>query len=245
VLFAPDDPDFARYRAEPMDDLFFVELPNGQQKAMTLDELDAAYQAGAIDESTRVRPDEGEWSTLGDLLGGTEEIPDAPPITHPESLAPVAIHSPAAYAPTVNAQIPDLYDLDDEAQLKPSKKKFVFGALGAGAVVAVLAVVGITKLGGAGVVADTATKAAAAAAPPPAAVDPQPAETSTAPKLTDEQKKLLADQDKKRADADAKKRAERAEREAAKPHHGGGHRTKSSEPFVKGGSKYDPLNGSL
>src|SRR4051794_2868756 len=105
-------------------DFFFVQLPNGQHKAMSLDELDAAYQAGSIDEATPVRPDgASDWSTLGALVGG-DDVPDTspsitpPPVSQsyahepPNSLAPVAIWSQAALAPTVEAQPSSNLDID-------------------------------------------------------------------------------------------------------------------------------------
>jgi hypothetical protein len=243
-------------------DFFFVQLPNGQHKAMSLDELDAAYQAGAIDERTPVRPDgAGAWSTLGALLSASDDdVPDtSPSVTPPpyetaatpytpNSLAPVAVWSPAALAPTVNADLsPDL-DLDDlaaESALRPSKTKYVLGALGAVAAIAAVVGFGVARAAATDAASDLASapKAAAAAPPPPEETklpDPKPES-----RLTEEQKRLLAEQDKKHEADAAKKRAERAERasHAGSRHHH--RRGKSKDPFVKTGSKFDPLNGSL
>ena len=60
-------------------------------------------------------------------------------------------------------------------------------------------------------------------------------------KLTEEQRKKLEEAEKKRAEEAARKAAERA-KEAPAPQ---GPARKPTDPFVKGGDKYDPLNGSL
>jgi hypothetical protein len=244
--------------AEHDDELWFVELPDGRTRAMTLEELDGAYQAGEISETTRVRKDgSSEWSTLAVVAGLEEDdafaetIPSASPPSGPHSLSPQMISSPPPpvafeVAPTeqqraVHADFA-LDDVPDDA-LKKSKKPIVFGLVGIAAVAAIV-VVGLTRAG-----ADAAEKAlpaaaAAAAMAPPAAVDPTPAPaTAAAPKLNDDQRKALAEQDKKR-DAEnqrkAKDRAERASQQQVRRTRG-----KSNEPFVKGTSKYDPLNGAL
>ena len=84
-------------------DFFFVQLPNGQHKAMSLDELDEAYQAGSIDEGTPVRPDgASEWSTLGALVGGDDDVPDTSPALVPSYTPPpvVTSASPRLMLPT-------------------------------------------------------------------------------------------------------------------------------------------------
>ena len=58
-----------------MSDVWFVRTANGEAR-MTLDELDAAFQAGAINEQTQVREETSlQWSTLGALLGIESQPP--------------------------------------------------------------------------------------------------------------------------------------------------------------------------
>jgi hypothetical protein len=96
--------------------------------------------------------------------------------------------------------------------------------------------------------------APAAATPPPAAppaYEPPPSQPSTmtpivtkqeAPKLSDDAKKALMEADKSRA-------AKMQQQRAAQQSRGGGAAPsgprKKSDPFHKGGDKYDPLNASL
>lgn len=237
--------------AESLVDLWDVELPHGEIRTMTLDDLDAAYQAGEIEESTRVRRSGASgWSTLAIVAGLDDDTGPASevnvPVNGPHSLSPTAL-SVAPPPPQADATPrPPVADLDDvsERAFKKSKTGLVFGVLGAAAVVAVVAVFGSKALAKADA-AQEAAKAAAAAKEtwnPHAAMDLPPAEIEKArAKLTDEQRKRLEEADRKRAEEAARKAAERI-KNAPAPR---GHRTKSTEPFVKGGSKYDPLNGSL
>lgn len=238
--------------AEPLD-LWDVELPHGEIRTMTLDDLDAAYQAGEIEESTRVRrAGSAAWSTLAIVAGLDDDTGPASevnvPVSGPHSLSPTALSvaPPPPHADgTPRPPVADL-DLDDvsETAFKKSKSGLVFGVLGAAAVVAVVAVFGSKALAK----ADAAQEAAKAAAAvketwnPHAAMDLPPAEIEKArAKLTDEQRKRLEEADRKRAEEAARKAAERVKNAPAPRTH----RAKSTEPFVKGTSKYDPLNGSL
>jgi hypothetical protein len=248
--------------AELEDELWFVELPDGRTRAMSLEELDAAYQAGQIEESTRLRKDgETEWTTLAVVAGLGEDdadpfgatVPSAPPppvSTGPSSLAPYAL-SVASTPSMMPTPTPGPIMLDDDdvpyAAMQKSSKGLVFGLIGG-----VLVAVGVTvffvakaNAPSAEAVAKAMPVAAANAVPPPAAVDPPPAADSK-PKLSEDQRKLLAEQDKKREAENARKAKDRAERiqNNAGPSRRGP-RGKTSEPFVKGGSKFDPLNGNL
>jgi hypothetical protein len=80
--------------SESHDDLWFVQLADGAVRAYTLDELDAAFQAGAIDEATLVRHDaSNDWAPLGKVLAGSDGSDDAAPV------APVAMEASVEAAP--------------------------------------------------------------------------------------------------------------------------------------------------
>jgi hypothetical protein len=152
------------------EDLWFVQLSTGAVRAMTLDDLDAAYQSGTIDEDTLVRRDaEKAWMKLGDALGTSEPEP-----THTPSVRPVVME----------------FDADDFAPPVSSKKRVVVGLAVAAAAIA-LAVFGATKLAGAHAEVN-ASLANAVKAPELPPSDPQPAQKVT---LTEDQKKALADKD--------------------------------------------------
>jgi len=51
---------------------WLVQLASGDVRIMTLDELDAAFQSGTVDENTLVRHDGAKkWSKLADVLAET------------------------------------------------------------------------------------------------------------------------------------------------------------------------------
>jgi hypothetical protein len=80
---------------------------------------------------------------------------------------------------------------------------------------------------------------AAAATPPPEAVDPSTLEGSRARALTEDQKAKLAEADKAREAKEAQKKKDRPAPPARRAPH------EKSAPFVNGGNKFDPLNGAL
>jgi hypothetical protein len=237
-----------------------VEVGYGQIHTMTLDELDAAYQAGSIVETTRVREHGAmAWSTLA-VVAGLEESapPSAPSMNGPNSLAPTAV-SLAMPTPSTGFDLtpqPPAIDLDDldesnaARRLGRSKVPMILGGLGVVAVIG-LAAFAVPKALRA---ADANQAMKAAAASKATSFDPRSATGLTEDelsrmrqKLTDEQARRLEEADKRRAEETARKNAEAARKAAeaaAKqaPARKGG---KGSEPFVKGGSKFDPLNGSL
>lgn len=108
-----------------MQEIWHVRLPSGDVKPLSLDELDAAYEAGRIDLSTPVLPPAAfTWSTLGAVAG-------LDPEPMPVSIAPVA------YGPDLSVDLSG-EDLDDvPAELRPRRRgKRIFGVLVALAVVA-------------------------------------------------------------------------------------------------------------
>ena len=63
------------------EELWYVKLPNGDVHRVTIDQLDGAFQAGHIDESTMVlAAGASQWTKLGDIAGLDEEsAPDPQP----------------------------------------------------------------------------------------------------------------------------------------------------------------------
>ena len=87
------------------EELWYVKVADDDVHRMTLDQLDGAFQAGHIDESTMVlAADATKWARLGELLGlddategeAPEELPDPPP------QAVAAAQVSRAYAPPVH-----------------------------------------------------------------------------------------------------------------------------------------------
>lgn len=235
------------------DEIWFVQLEGGAVRALTLDELDEAYQAGTIDEATLVRRDDStRWHTLAAVLGG-EASEAHPPSTMHESMAslsPIATSvtdvMPASTPPVALDALdaPRATAIDDDDLTPPAfgagrKRAAVIGAV---AVVGVLGAVAFTavRMGG----PSDAFKAASLASklPVPAAPAAQPDQDQAAdagPRFSEEQRRALADLDKKREAEMAAKRSQRASAPGpSKP-------IKMGDPFKKGGSKFDPLNGSL
>lgn len=217
-------------------DLWRVQLSTGEIRAMSLDALDEAFQAGTIDESTPVLPPGAMgWTKLADAAGLEG---DAPPESNVPSVAPIAvsIREPAPMS------LEDLAaEADEEQAFKPKRRKGVIVGIG----------VAFLLVGGLGVAATRAaskniamttslvanTAKAAAAQPPPAAQDPNP--STAARTLTDEQKAKLAEADKARAAREEQKRKDRPPPPTRRSPR------EKSAPFSNGGNKFDPLNGSL
>jgi hypothetical protein len=226
-----------------------VQLLTGEVRVMSVDALDDAFQSGLITESTPVLPPgAAAWSKLADAAGLDAPAAD----NNVPSVAPMAVSVRDSGDATPYSQSPySLPDLDIDAMhdeaFKPKKGR-IFAVIG-------LAIVLVGGLGfaatKAGNIASSATNSltapgldkAAAAQPPPAAVDDvntaAPAKT-----LTDEQKAKLAEADKAREAAAAAREAKRAKDRPSAPTRRGP-REKSSQPFVNSGNKFDPLNGAL
>jgi len=240
------------------DEIWLVQLSNGAVRAMTLDELDAAYQDGSIDEDTYVRRDgASKWSKLRDEIGG--EPAAAAPVHAPTPvIAPTPAVSygavPAYPYPQAQAQPqpqalystrPVVSELDlDELELgSPFKKsrKGTYAAIGAVAVAAIAtAVFGASRMGSTSPDAVNASVAAAAQPPPPPVATTPPVTPAPASTLNDEQRKELSNMDKKNESSWEQRRKARQNSYAPASHY---HR--SGTPFHKGGNKYDPLNAKL
>jgi hypothetical protein len=118
-------------------EIWHVRFASGEVKPLTLDELDQAYNAGWIDESTPLlKSGSLAWSTLGAVAGL------GPPDPMPLSIAPVSWDpSPSPVSPDLSTEIHpgDLEGMPDE--LKPSRAgRKIFGVLVALALVAGLGV---------------------------------------------------------------------------------------------------------
>ncbi len=240
------------------DDLWRVQLATGEVRAMTLDALDEAFQAGKIDAATKVlAPGETTWARLADVAGlegesasetaGSHDAPDRVENGVP-SLSPMATDVPIAGASLASLdlsaydpspRLPADFEIDENA-LK-AKKGRVGAALGLG----VAALVGLLFVGARlagnleGVASSNAMRPSAAA--PPAAVDVMDVE-ARARALSEEQKKRLLEADKAR---ESTHKAKPSSAPAAGARGGARPAGEKGAPFVNGGDKYDPLNGAL
>jgi hypothetical protein len=234
-----------------------VQVESGDVRLWTLDQLDAAFKAELVDESTFVlEVGKTEWMQLGTLLGLDGE--DSEPEEAPVRVAPVVFNAPIApvitfddAAPSVGpySTAPMASDIDYEespASFRRSRKgPIVFGVALVAAGVAAFALTH-GRFAAAEAPADPAVAAVAPPpAPPPApAADPQPAAEAPgdlASRLSHDQLLKLADADRAR---EAKLAAQQKARAVAAPHHTL-HKSKEKSPFHTGGDKYDPLNAKL
>jgi hypothetical protein len=185
-------------------ELWYVKLANGDVHRVTLDQLDVAFQAGHIDETTMVLAGDASegtaWSSLGQLLGLDEAAPPTPEVKPaPVAAAPRAVASPYGYVSAVSATPPPVArvmpvavanslrptsidlgidDLDDMPFRRRSGKKWAFAALSAAAVAGVIGFVSThSRTGG----DDITTVAAAAAMAAPATYAPTPLPVMPAP----------------------------------------------------------------
>jgi hypothetical protein len=250
-------------------DLWHVQLPSGEVRAMTLDQLDDAFQRGLVNESTYVFQEEAnQWARLGEVAGLDADEPDWAPsqasaydYSPPQGYAQFSASGyPSAVGPHSTAPVAtDVgdYDLEFETDsIRLGKRRG-----GAGRWIAVAMVLGgvgfaANKMGGisalvaaAGAPPPTPVVAAEikpVVAPPPVAVEPPPpAEAAKVAKddtrFNDDQKKALLEADKARAEK--ARQIVQHRREAAPVR-------KSPRPsgppvFHKGGNPHDPLNSSL
>jgi hypothetical protein len=226
------------------EEIWLVQLHSGATRAMTLDELDAAFNDGTINEDTYVRRDGAtKWVRLRDELGESEPAAPPPaPVYASPTPAPVVYQQYQQYnsvRPVVSEIDSDELDFDSPYAKKSGKGKFVVMGLVAAAAVAV-AVFGATKLKGTPAVDVNASLANAVQAPQ-VVTPPPPVETAPVqkPVLNDDQKKALSDKDNQFSQKqDAKKKARQ---NTFVPARG----KTQPPPFHKGGNAYDPLNAKL
>lgn len=220
------------------DDMWFVQVGDGAVRAFTLDELDAAFSEGRIDEATLVRRDGSlEWKALGVVLAGEHDHDPAATHAHAHTHAEPQAGPPSAQPVTVSAPPPAVeLDIDEPNFGAPKRRALVIGA----AAVLTLGALGVTAFRVAG--SDAATPANLGASIPQAIVHAPAGEPAAAadagPKLSEEQRRLLMEADKKREAEAAQRRGTRERNAPSRP-------IKIGDPIQKGGSKYDPLNGAL
>jgi hypothetical protein len=219
-------------------EFWHVQLPSGEVRYMSLEELDAAFQRDEITAKTFVlKEGEKTWQKLGELLGLDEVAADsvAVPVA-PYSIGSVPPQSmPSSIRPVV-ADVVELEDDDVVAAMKPKRKNIAF--IGGGVAAALLvAVVGLTSASS----GSDAPVAAAAAQPPPPVVTAPPPAADPAPQatLSEDMKRQLLEADKARAAKAAAKAAENAKYRTTATSY---RQPKSAQPFHKGGNKFDPLS---
>jgi hypothetical protein len=168
--------------APAVDDDYVVKLPSGDARVMSVDELDAALDAGTIHRDSPVlAPGTVTWTTLG-VLAGLDDEPALSPAA-PAASAASAIPSPSSVAPMVMSPT-DLDEDDDSAVLRPRRRagKVVAAAFGALALFAVgFAIKSAVTQTLATRAAEAALAAQPAAAPPPAPVAPPPVVVEATP----------------------------------------------------------------
>lgn len=215
-------------------------------RAMTLDELDAAFNEGTINEDTFVRRDGGtQWVRLRDELGESEPAPPPPaPAYLSPTPAPVVYQQYNSMRPVVSevdARELDDLDLDSPFAKKSNKAKFIVGGLVA-AVACAVAAVGAQHIGKSAPAVDMNASVVQAVEAPQAVTPPPPPVETAAPvakALNDDLKKALADKDTKFSQKqDALKKARQNQ---IVPKRG----KTQPPPFHKGGNAYDPLNAKL
>ena len=218
------------------EETWLVQLGSGAVRVMTLDELDAAFQEGTIDEDTFVRRDgASRWSRLRDELAASEP-PPAP--------APIVTFQAASYSVRPVVSEIDTSEFTDSPFAKKSRKGLFVGIGVAAAAAVAIGAFGATKLKDAPAADVNASVANAVQATPQVVTPPPPADPQPAaqkPALSEEQKKALADKDNQFNTKMDQKRKDRAKQLMNRPTHG----KTQPPPFHKGGSAYDPLNAKL
>ncbi len=254
-----------------MSELWYVKLPDGDVEPLTLDDLDAAFQSGAIGSDTMVlAAGATEWAKLGELAGLEQPQPIPQPVVH---RAPVAMQraplGPATLPSSLRPVSVDLGALDDDEVFQPKRKggkKWVFGVALVAGVLGVAAFEaqrsGALSLGRLSVAAASQPVAPPAAPPPvvspplaPAPAAPVLAAAAVSPTgtpgsgnpLTDMSTRFSPEQKEKLAAADKVRDAKA--KTHVKAHAGGSAPTtgskSKSQGFTTGGSKYDPLNATI
>jgi hypothetical protein len=172
--------------APAVDDDYVVKLPSGDARVMSIDELDAALEAGTIHKDSPVlAPGTVTWTTLGVLAGLDDEpaVSNAAPAFGGSAFGGSVVASPSSVAPMVMGPT-DLDDDVDSAVLRPRRRagKVVVAAFAALAIFAVgFAVKSAVTQTLATRAAAAALAAQPAAAPPPAPAPPPPVVVQAAP----------------------------------------------------------------
>jgi hypothetical protein len=233
-------------------ELWHVQLPAGGVRTLSLDELDAAFQAGSVNERTMVlKAGAIHWTTLGEAAGIEEQ---------PNSLAPFASDvASSSFAVPPSPLPPSNVSLTAElAALQPKRRGGrVFFAVAAIALVSAGSFGAMrSNVGGlgekfaaltSGKQMESARAAAIAPASEPAKVTPPPAAVESLPTAKTEPSVSIdslpsapiekADKKSKKAEPAPKKRAPAKAKAKGK--------ASSTDPTFRGTSDLDPLNGNL
>ncbi len=135
--------------SEMQNEEWLVQLASGDVRLMTLEELDAAFQEGLVDESTLVRRDgASKWHRLVDELAAAEQAqPEPAPASLPAPRSSASSSLQAVVTPSeapVVASNVSLPELDDElhAVMRRSRKRtLIASSVIATAVIGVFATV--------------------------------------------------------------------------------------------------------
>jgi hypothetical protein len=218
--------------SEVTEEQWHVQVEAGDVRLWTLDQLDAAFKAEVVDESTFVlEVGKTEWMQLGTLLGGGDEDESSPEAA-PEpaavyargAIAPVASIAsgiaPVMISPTITEAPPSMgpystapvaADIDDDfespASFRGSRKKPIAIGIGVALLAAGVAVFASSRGAFSAELPSPEVAAAAVAAPPPPAPAPAPAPAAdpqpvAAAQNTSLAARLTQDQLQKLADAD-------------------------------------------
>ena len=214
------------------EETWFVQLAGGGVRMMDVEQLDAAFQSGTIDEDTLVRRDgTSQWVKLSEELAMSS--PPPPPTESGTGTATATVTATATESvsthPVVSDVMPSTDDIDHddlEAALNASRRRrrVAFGVLAAGVVAgfATITAINVVRLQKhAALAAELATVRVSAPS------DPEPEATT----------KTTTSQNQPRP---------RKSRNTAQ---GASSATPDDKPastvFQNGGDQYDPLNGKL
>lgn len=149
---------YAATAQEETEDRYYTQVEAGDVRLFTLDQLDAAFNAGLIHENTYVCLEgDSTWLTLAEVAGLGDEEPEAPPASGPapvpysgvaasssvmpSTVMPSPFSSPYYVAPSIAPVVNDLALDDDEIDAMSMRPKRRMGKVMAG--LAVLALGGL------------------------------------------------------------------------------------------------------
>jgi hypothetical protein len=248
------------------DELWHVQLGNGEVRVMTLEQLDASYQSGLIDERTFVlRNGSPNWTTLGDVAGIEEEAPS--------SVAPFATEIAQSEFSVPQTPVPNFDDLEDDVlafdgrQRRGARRSFflvaslVLVALGSGYAVKRYAPVILARTSTATASMAVTPKFAEPAPPPPPQAPPPAAEAPKGPATPAGVSTAIAGRGLSldgRPDPNAPQpvvtpapstksdKKHDAKKDKGKAQSSGKRGKKSNDPTQRGSDdRFDPMNGNL
>jgi hypothetical protein len=207
---------------------------------MSLEALDDAFQGGTIDEGTLVlAPGSTKWARLGDAAGLSAPAVDAAAA----SVAPLAMNvGVASHSHSALSMDDSFGDLDDaQPSWKPKRGRRAVAIAAAVGLLGAIVAGRLAPATSAPSQSDELARAAAAQAAAPLPIEDESAAARSS-LLSEEQRLRLLEADKAR---DAAREAARKKDHPVVTGRPAGAQNKGATPFVSGGSKYDPLNGSL